>query len=85
MCFGSLKYFFVYRAKRRVFYRSIFACAFPFTPYNGMRASISVKEISSKIFKDVFQDKGWQMHLPKDYPNLYMLIVIYNLWSDVQR
>ena len=59
MCFGSLKYFFVYRAKRRVFYRSIFARAFPFTPYNGVHASISVKEISSKIFKDMFDNIIW--------------------------
>lgn len=67
MCFGSLKYFFMYRAKRRVFYRSVFARAFPFPLYNSMHASFSVKKIASKIFKDMFQDKGWQMHLLKDY------------------
>jgi len=57
-----LKYFFVYRAKRRVFYRSISTCAFPFPPYNSVHASISVKEISSEIFKDMFDNVVWQMH-----------------------
>lgn len=42
-----LKYFFVYRAKRRVFYRPVFARAaraFPFPLYNGMHAPFFCKK-----------------------------------------
>lgn len=83
MCFGSLKYFFVYRAKRRVFYRPFPTRAFPFPLNNSMYTSISVKEISSKIFKDVFHDMVRQVHLLKNDVYLYLLVVIYYFRSYV--
>jgi len=76
MCFGSLKYFFVNRAKRRVFYRAVFARAFPFPLYNSMHASFFVKKIASKIFKDMFDNFVRQMHFYKKYK-----LIIFNGWG----
>ena len=70
-----LKYFFVYRAKRRVFYRAVFARAFPFPLNNSMYASFFVKNIASEIFKYMFDNFVWQVHLPQPHMIKYPLII----------